>query len=453
MTTQSCIFDLCLFFVCAQWHILENYPPRTCFSSIVRELATSVQMFLILIVLVTGQALALPAGGNESALPYLLRGGGKDVCLNKPTLKGKGECMQELLESYYGRNFTKTCSSLPLILAEHECKGCPWDLVNTSIVDPVGADKLNRSQLFHQPSASCMIAEHVERYGETRFIRSDVFHYGIYGTGLLFYASAYHTVSSTTETVIENGGKILGSKVSEPVFLMYLWLLYHFGNSLVVVSQDYVEFCEGEADKLFQEIARLSFYAILLWISLKRCRNLIAIGFNEDAQSWERYFESAGHRKRKRFLSGVFEYLLVLSYIGEIGYLGSALDSLFYNKSICYARAKSWQFFTIQLLKIMLELIAVIVYACGPSRKRGWFYLRYSMLMLTLFGGFFLFVLVVMGHNSVDVTYMMISRVADKKIALPFTNLVHVVCVSLLGLLEPIRIGWPGRLKNVRTVE
>ncbi len=49
--------------------------------------------------------------------------------------------------------------------------------------------------------------------------------------------------------------------------------------------------------------------------------------------------------------------------------------------------------------------------------------------MLSLLVGSALVVLVI-GHDGVEVTFMMIPRVADSKIALSCTNLAHSICVS-----------------------
>ncbi len=398
----------------------------------------------IFLICTIGQAI-LPNGGNKSALPYLLREGGKDACLSESTFKGRAECLQALLESYYGEYFTMNCPFPPLAHPRRECKGCPWDRVNASMVNPAISGELNRSELFHPANASCSVANHVELYTDYYYIRRNVFAFGILGTLLLFLVTAYYSVSSSSEIEIENSEMLFGIRMPEPAFLLTLWILYHAGGFLLIISGDHVEFCEGVTDHLFQETARLTFYGILLMISLKRCRALRMMRIEEDVLSWGRYFASSEQRKRKRFLSFLLGPVVILFFLWELLIPGSWSENFHYNTSICYAGAKSWPFFTIQLAKISLEMFVVTVYTCGPSPKRGWFYFRYSMLMLSLLGSCTLFVLVWIGHDGFDVTFMMIPRVADSKIALPWTNMVHAICVSVMGLLEPIRIGWPER--------
>ena len=177
----------------------------------------------ICLICTIGQA-KLPTGGNNSALPYLLRRSGKDVCLDEPTIKGKGECLQALLENYYGEYFTVGCPSFALALARLKCEGCPWDRVNASMVNPVVVAELNRSELFHPASASCSIANHVEQYNEYFFIRMHVFGYGILGSLVLFLISAYYSVTSSRDIVTRNSATIFGFGIPEPAFLVTLWV-------------------------------------------------------------------------------------------------------------------------------------------------------------------------------------------------------------------------------------
>ncbi len=415
------------------------------FQSVSLSSRLSVQMFLIFFVFVTARALALPTGGDQSASPFLLRGGEKDICYKADTLKDTTECLQELLENYYGKNFTMHCPSLPLILASHECRGCPWDGVDASKVSPLKTAQVNRSELFHPARASCRIANHVEYYNNYRYMRRMVFGLGISGTLVLFFVTAYYSASSSSEIEIQNGATIIGFRMPEPAFLLTLWILYHVGNFLLIASEDYVEFCEGEAERMFQEAARLVFYAILLMISLKRCRAFQVVGFNEDVRSWARYCASPRFRTWKRFLSFIFGPVVTIFFLWALldQWNGAAM---FYRKQFCYAGTKNDLYFTIQILKISLEMLAVAIYTCGPSRKLILFYLRYWTLVLCLPAATALSILGVVWVT--DKPTMMIPRVADPKIAMPLTNMVHVACVCAMGLLEPVRIGWPGRFKN-----
>ncbi len=433
----------------------DGFVVSTCPSFTVFQWQLSVEMSAKSFLFVAGLCLMCTIGrsatstvGNKSVLPYLLRGDRKDICLDQHTLQGKGECLQALLENYYGTFFTIDCPFLPLILADTKCKGCPWDRVNASMINPVIASELDHSELFHPASRSCSIANHVEKYTYYSYVWRSVFGYGILGMWILSLVSAYYSVSSSSVIELANDANIFGFQMPEPLFLLALWLLYHGGSFLLSVSADYIEFCTGVADYMLQESARLLFYAIFVMISLKRCRAVRFVSNDEEIQSWGRYFD----RKRRRRL--LWNFLLgpsvIVFFFGELLAQRSAAEKLFYDKSICYAGAKSWPYFSLQLAKIVLEMFVVAIYACGPSTKFNWFYFRYSMLLLSFSVSIALFALVCKGYDAFEITFMMIPRVADAKIALPLTNLVHVMCVSLMGLLEPIRIKWPRRNKNER---
>ncbi len=406
----------------------------------------SERMFLIFFVFVTGCALVQPAGGNQSASPFLLRGGGKGICFSKATFKEKIECLQELLESYYGKSFTVYCPSLPTILVYNGCKGCPWDQVNTAKVKSGDAAKLKGSELlFHDGENSCSIAKHVYQYKEYHYIRKIAFGLGILGTLVLFFVTAYYPASSSSELEIQNGATIFGLRMPEPAFLLTLWVLYHVGNFMLIASEDYVEFCEGEGDKLFHEAARLAFYTIILMISLKRCRAFQVADFNENVHSWARYFASPGRWIWKYSLS------FILGPVVTFFFLWTLLDqwngvAMFYMKNLCFAGTRNEAYFAIQILKISLEMFAVTIYTFGPSQRPVSFYLRYLTLLLCLPAAAALSILGLVWVP--DKPTMIIPRVADPKIAMPLTNMVHVACVCAMALLEPVRIGWPGRFKN-----
>ena len=202
-------------------------------SSVSSSSRLPVRILLIFFVFATWQGIqfGIPYGGNQSALPYLLPGGGKDICLNGRTFKNKTECLQALLENYYGEYFNIYCPSLPLTLVQCGCKGCTWDRVDASKVDPTVTIKRNRSELFHEASKSCSIANHVKGYiDDYSYIRKIVFGFGTLGTLLLFFVTTYYSVPSSPEVVSGNVATKFGVTMPEPVFLLTLWILYHLGS-------------------------------------------------------------------------------------------------------------------------------------------------------------------------------------------------------------------------------
>lgn len=68
----------------------------------------------------------------------LLSGNRTDACLEFATVKKIMDCLQRLLECYYGEGFNKYCPdfSETLIAKEVICTGCPWDRVDPEKVIP-----------------------------------------------------------------------------------------------------------------------------------------------------------------------------------------------------------------------------------------------------------------------------------------------------------------------------
>ncbi len=132
---------------------------------------------------------------------------------------------------------------------------------------------------------------------------------------LLFFGTAYSFLSSSSGTEVENFLTICGFRIPELAFLLSLWTLYHEASYLLIVSEDSLEFCKGEADKIFQEAARISFYTVWFMISLKRCTALLVARFEENRQSWGWYFASAVNWTKKCFLSFLFDPFLTFAIL------------------------------------------------------------------------------------------------------------------------------------------
>ncbi len=56
------------------------------------------------------------AHGNQ----FMLKGNQTDGCF-QPSQKATAECLQELIESYYDKSFTKNCPGFSQVLAEYRC--------------------------------------------------------------------------------------------------------------------------------------------------------------------------------------------------------------------------------------------------------------------------------------------------------------------------------------------
>ena len=384
----------------------------------------------------------IPTGGNQSALPYLLRGGRKDICLEENTLKDRGECLQGLLENYFGEYFTVSCGIFPVLLAEHRCTGCPWDRVNATEVYPSISRGLNRSQLFHPAEPTCSVANQVKEFSEPNRVRVILFVNGLFAAITVVFITAEYSEPSDGEGKFSMSG-IHGYRFPEWFIMLGLWLDYHVANYYFILSEEYTELCSGETAKLTEQVARILFYVAVLLISMNRCRHFRVAGFKRDVQSWENYL-----KMKSRILRYVVDSIPIVIILLDTSLISKLLNSSLSALNICRAGTRDTPYLAFQILKVCLEGFTVIIYVFGPSRNRTLFYSRYSLLAFCFLFSCALLIPVMLGLASTEGTFIPSPKVTDTKVALPFTNLVHAMYISLMGLLEPLRIGWPGQLKN-----
>ena len=399
-------------------------------------LADFVTLTLILFTVVHA---SMPTGGNQSALPFLLQGGRKDSCLEENTLKDRAECLQALLENYYGEYFTVSCGFFPVHLARHKCLGCPWDRVNATDVNPNISSELNRSQLFHPAEPTCSFSKQVEEFSEPERVHNILFGNGIFATFVVFFVTADYSEASSDESKFSMTA-IHGYRFPEWFILLGLWTNFHAAHFCFILSEEYAELCGGETAKLTEKVARIVFYVGIFVISINRCRHFPVAGFQSDVQSWENYLKTK--TRVLRYLLDLLPICVVFIDIGLIAEL--SLREL----KVCEAGTRDVPYLIFQIMKVVLEVSAVIIYAFGPSKRRSSFYLRYSLLAICFLSSCCLLVPVILGLSSAKGTFITSPKITDTKVALPFTNLLHAMYISLMGLLEPIRIGWPGKFKN-----
>ena len=201
--------------------------------------------------------------------------------------------------------------------------------------------------------------------------------------------------------------------------------------------------CASESDKVLQDVANKLGYVVVLVISYSRCRRLIALQASEDVESWHSFVQTSKKRDASYFM-GVFLWyispvLLACMYFAELTWARTTL----LEKSLCFAGSRNLQSFFMHFGKMALEIVTVTVYAYGPSKDSAAFYSRYVGLILCTALSFVLLGLTIAGVEPLSYSYMMIPRVPDAKLSYRFVQLGHVFFVGLLGLFEPIRIGWP----------
>ncbi len=103
-----------------------------------------------------------PASNATMPKNLLLPSIAEDPCLQLSTRTARQECLQHLLETYYGDMFTDTCPGLSHILARVECKECPWDRIDPDVLANMSRVEFPlqpKSKFFHDAGQGCRIAE------------------------------------------------------------------------------------------------------------------------------------------------------------------------------------------------------------------------------------------------------------------------------------------------------
>ncbi len=116
---------------------------------------------------------------------YNLHGNKTDICF-QASQKDSAECLQGLIESYYGKYFTRSCPEFPQILADLRCRGCPWNRLNPEKVNPEIADEYreagNETALFNEPGTDCIVSKYVSGFESYQGVRNYIVRWGVTGS-------------------------------------------------------------------------------------------------------------------------------------------------------------------------------------------------------------------------------------------------------------------------------
>lgn len=166
---------------------------------------------------------------NKAALArkLLLPEKDKDSCLQEVTFHGRADCIQPVLETYYGKTFSISCPGFSLTLVQYGCRECPWDRINPEKLPEIGKFKLPlrpKKLFFKSVAKTCNIAKHVEQYG-TRFPLGYVPMLGIIVSVLFSIIStlgAFATFGRENSTLVS----VFGLGLPEYMYLGFLWLVF-----------------------------------------------------------------------------------------------------------------------------------------------------------------------------------------------------------------------------------
>ncbi len=387
-----------------------------------------------------------PAGvcnGNQrsTAAAYFLYGNKTDSCYDKPYISDRAECIERLVTLYFGDSFSEFCPNSVHWFAAEKCRGCPWDKIDVNTITPAIAKTLNRSELFHPPAQTCSLAQYL-----TKIRMDDTFLY------LSFFGFAIPLFSGILLAKSDANGspttpQVFGSKLKEPIYFVYLWILFFVGYGISIAGHEIYRLCDGPLSFFGLMIGDWINMAIMMWTSMRRCRYLEARGRPQEVISWASYRESVRYRARSLWHRRLVDFI----FWGGPGLilLSAFLEKQFENDSFgsfCQSGSyKSIPYGLIEYSKILIEIIAVGVYSLGPARNPVLFYTRYCFLIIILLVSVgFLYVMRLPVYET-QCFSMLLPHVHDCYIAGPLhaAPVAHSFATALLGAAEPLRLGWP----------
>lgn len=364
---------------------------------------------------------------------------GKDHCLQKPTNFERAECLQPILEMYYGSEMSLSCPNLGLILSHDCCVGCPWNLAEPSSNMSVAVSS------FHKAESSCNIAEHVKIYANLDSI------FGTHITSLSIAALITLGLSVAGFTSREQV-TVLGHHVPEAFFLGIHWLALNVCFFLHFRASDFTIFCESMRESWLNRPTLTVLYGTGLYVSVSRCfkmpSNVDAPRDDAHHSSWavfvaETYAQRESKTRRQRILALVAASLPCLVFI--VFLVTGAVYFEVGDRTApgrCSPGYKDYAMGAIQISKIFIETWSILVYAIGgfvndPFYKR----LRKISLEMIIFASLVIFSLnFTPWHRPNSLSSTLFSRVQDRQIAGYFTEVFHAFAIAVLGWLEPYRI-------------
>ncbi len=403
---------------------------------------------LLVLIFVSAAAGGSAANFRSTAASYFLPGNKKDPCYDEPYISDRAECIARLVTLYYDDYFAANCPNAIQWLANQKCKGCPWDNIDVSAITPAISRNLNRSELFHAPAMSCSLAQYLrEIYSSTDFPYYCFFGFAIPLFSGIFLAKSDANGSPTTPHVF-------GSRLKEPIYFVSLWLLFFVGYGMSIAGHELYDACHDPLSFISLETGDWINLAVMLWTSLWRCRYLEARDRPGEVISWASYRGSGLYRAspiwHKRLVDSVCGAGPVLILISVV------LNKTIENEkilSVCLLGSyKSIPYGLIQYSKLAIGILAVGVYSFGPPKSAALFYTRYLFLISILFVSLSLLHVMELPVYAPQCSSSLIPHVADCAIAGPVHAGLpaHSLAVTLLGIAEPLRLGWPERRKVKR---
>lgn len=310
-------------------------------------------------------------------------------------------------------------------------------------------DMLGRDEMlkyFPKAKPSCAISEQALVYRDYYKIEERIFGLSSLGGMMLIFGISALSVGKKQVT-------LLGRNVPEPLFLLTIIIIINVAYLLIYAANDFYLLCESPSTVLSLQAPDEVSYAIVTLLYLRRCGHLEIPDVYDDYQSWHSFITSEKllyKHPKKTFIAKLFYCLapvfVLLAFIFQ-NFRVTNLSRPELEQPMCVAgMATKLSHSLIQLSKLSLELLSVTIYGFGPSKNRCFFYVRYFTLASLIVIALAVLVIQtdpqIWNPNSVTQT---IVRVMDYDLASPYVEIVLTVVVCSMGLLEPLRIGWPQR--------
>ena len=411
------------------------------------------------------------------AHPYNLAGDQTDACF-EPSQKATAECLQQLIETYYGKSFTQYCPDFSQLLAESRCTGCPWDRLNPKKINPDIAEAYrtssNTTELFHEPQANCAISKHVFRFRMYDGVVDYVVRLSVTGSIPILFSSGA-ILQYTSGSTIPTRPSFFGWELQEWIFLGAVWILFDIGVLILSISEEYYRFCDTAASNLSLVIARDLSYLILIYYSLCRSVRLRfpqtnsyrrqkpepGMGLSTSSESrcnmnvsksWESFVSDKEGMLWVEYLRSRKAVALCLVYGSSLAVQIISIASILgllepdyqeEDQALCFIRSVDVSTRTISISKLVLEPLAIILYSFGASTKNKPL-LRIRYAVLALIAGGCVAIMIMMDSKSLyrpSSAGFLVWRVPLWSSVSEYAEITHAFAVSLFGLLEPLRNG------------
>ncbi len=278
-------------------------------------------------------------------------------------------------------------------------------------------------------------------------------------------------VQSTSDYNGSNRPSFCGGKVHEWVFMGAVWISFNIGKLLLAVPEQYYFYCDFAASNIVLVITRYLGYVLLIYYSLRRCRQLRfpqtermhslnasneAKNNYESSKSWHTFvWHKEGMPRRKcirvrkaiGFLVAYGSSVTVL-FLCTVEFFGARFYNYFDEQGyMCTFSVADTSARAIAISKLALEPLVYIVYCFGAStRNKAAYSIRYVVLaLIVVLSVSIIYLIGSNGQYLPSSTSVLFGGVPLE--TLGFAEQTRVLAVSILGLLEPLRYGliYPGQ--------